>query len=429
MLKKSFFIFSSKLASIVLGLILNVVISRALGVEDRGAFAVLLLVPAILSILFRGGAEVSIIHYLKINKDLKTKIFSNSIYLSIFLSIISIVVFSIVNHFFKPAALEKINPDLIKLAAWLTPFEIIYIYISMTFLGIDNFKMYNVSNVITPIINAIILIIVTFNGKINLHTALYTYFLTYIVRLLITIYNLPADLKIPTMPDKNILKNLLSYGVKGYIGNVFDFLILRFDMFIVTTMLGLKATGIYSIAIICERILIIPDSFALATITSQENYDDIQGVLNACNNLNILMSTITVMGILCSKMFFTIVFGKVFSEAWQPFSILMIGYYFLSVTKPIKTYITVKSGTPQISSYGSALALITNIIIIYILVPIWGMNGAAISTTISNLVYSATLVYYFSKKTGISPLKLLSPKKENFLELKAKFLNLKLKRA
>jgi O-antigen/teichoic acid export membrane protein len=90
-----------------------------------------------------------------------------------------------------------------------------------------------------------------------------------------------------------------------------------------------------------------------------------------------------------------------FSAALIPLKILLPGMAFLALGKIMSSYLAGK-GKPGLQSYAIFIALLIAILTNLILIPLYGIIGAAIATTSSFLIYFLLMCYLLKKYTNIS---------------------------
>ena len=113
----------------------------------------------------------------------------------------------------------------------------------------------------------------------------------------------------------------------------------------------------------------------------------------------ITLLLLTIMVLLPQRVYIFL-FGAGFAGARVVVLILAPGMLFTSVTMIISHYFS-GIGLPRYSMYGSAAGLVLTVSIGFILIPILGINGAALTTTLSYLVGMCYLIFAFVRKTGI----------------------------
>jgi O-antigen/teichoic acid export membrane protein len=88
--------------------------------------------------------------------------------------------------------------------------------------------------------------------------------------------------------------------------------------------------------------------------------------------------------------------GKDFSRGYTPLIILAVGQ-FVRLSSGTSSVILTYTGQEKVMGYLSVGTLITNAILNFFLIRAYGINGAAIATTL-NLIFSNALIYYLVQK-------------------------------
>ena len=101
-------------------------------------------------------------------------------------------------------------------------------------------------------------------------------------------------------------------------------------------------------------------------------------------------------GIACTVLI-PIVYGEDYSGAILPTIILFLGILFASIGKISASYFQ-SSGEPKIHLYITFIVFLINIVMNWIMIPLVGISGAAIASTISYTAYGILYVVVFIKK-------------------------------
>jgi len=178
-----------------------------------------------------------------------------------------------------------------------------------------------------------------------------------------------------------------------------------------TIMLGYFTTsqevGIYNVAMPTARLLtMILGVFGLIFVpVASEMFSR-----NYIENLREIYSSVTkwifsiviplfLLMILYSESIIRIMFSNDYIEGALAMKILAFGYFIVCVTGPTSQILHVYGRTPLVM-YGSFLGAVTNFILNFFLIPIYGINGAAVATSFSLALMNAlnlVFVYRISK--------------------------------
>lgn len=99
-----------------------------------------------------------------------------------------------------------------------------------------------------------------------------------------------------------------------------------------------------------------------------------------------------VVALIYNKEIITLLFGKSYLQSAPSFAVLVIGYFIYSLATPTNSILKVIEKTEYIM-VNTIISTLLNIILNYLFIPLWGMLGAAIASTISLTIWS--LMSYF----------------------------------
>ena len=117
-------------------------------------------------------------------------------------------------------------------------------------------------------------------------------------------------------------------------------------------------------------------------------------------------------------LFIPIAYGKEFTEALRPFQILVIAVTIYSFHKIIATYY-VAIGKVRLIFLYSIITLFMNTTLSYLLVPIFGLKGAAIGTFFSYLFVTIVIFCQFKKDTERPFIDFVIPTSHDIQKLKS----------
>ncbi len=203
----------------------------------------------------------------------------------------------------------------------------------------------------------------------------------------------------PLAPDVASLIESLRYGLRLFPGRIANWLHFRIDILIVSSLVGLSGVGIYAVSVRWAEVLWLVglgvQSAAIHRIasgTKKAGYDFTIRVFW----IVLLMTSVAgaLLGIVASPLV-RILYGPEFEAAVLPLLLLVPGVVAWDSSRVLSNYIAYNRARPEtpaaIAVAGAACNLVTNLYA----VPRWGINGAALTTSITySLVFVATLVLF-----------------------------------
>lgn len=136
---------------------------------------------------------------------------------------------------------------------------------------------------------------------------------------------------------------------------------------------------------------------------TQENFERLDSLYKTSTRwVAHLTFPLVVFYLLFGKDFIQVIFGKQYVVAWVALAILTIGMYSRVVAGPNGMTIKAINRTQEdlLASFG---ALLTNAVLNYLLIPLYGIAGAAAATMTGYLVYNTVDLLIIYKYTGITP--------------------------
>jgi len=247
----------------------------------------------------------------------------------------------------------------------------------------------------------LLIIIILLNPK-SYNIVVNSYFysiLTQGILLAIAFIYLNKSFQLISLPDKSSLKLLLNYSLVALTSNVIFFFVYRIDYWFVKYNVESCTPddlGNYIQASkLGQMMLIVPQIFAsvifphTASGASKNNITESIHIFFRIF-LQVLIVALIVVSII-GNWLFPAVFGITFNKMTMPVLLLLPGIFSLSVLCLLSAYFG-GVGKVKINVIGGVYALIIVIIGNLIFIPLYGIIGAAI---VSSIGYSVNLVYSF----------------------------------
>jgi O-antigen/teichoic acid export membrane protein len=186
-------------------------------------------------------------------------------------------------------------------------------------------------------------------------------------------------------PSAELLREELRFGGRAILGTVAERLQFRADSFIVNAVDGVRATGIYSVTSgLAETLWYVPN--ALGTVMFSRAVDpkaDAGRIAAVLTRTTIAVALVTAIpAFALGPRLVRFVYGSAFSDAGVALRLILPGIVAYSVVAVLSRYI-VGRGRPGVGTLVLLAGLALNIVTNLILVPRFGINGAAASSSIS----------------------------------------------
>lgn len=245
---------------------------------------------------------------------------------------------------------------------------------------------------VNGIINALIILLASLLFLVWLDFGITGYLLSYIVGytlsslFLIIRGEVWKDISLKNV-DLHISKEMIQYSIPLMPNSFMWWVINSANRYVITGFLGLSANGIFAVASKIPSLLnvvysIFFQAWQMSAIEEYESKDKSKFYSNVFNVFSFLMFLATSVILLLLKILISILAEKSYFEAWKYVPFLLLGIVFSSFAGFLGTnYIAAKKTGGVFKT--SVIGAIVNIVILLLLVPRIGINGAAIATMVS----------------------------------------------
>lgn len=411
-LRGSLFVFIASVITAFLGYFTRIILARELTVEDYGLFfAVFSFVSFLL--FFRdlglGSALVKHLAEFKAKKqfnEIKTGIFA------VFISLLILsAIFGLVLYFMAPALSQNYFKD--SRAEFILYFFIAYIFFSALFLflgnifqGFQNIKTFSLMEPIRCTI-VFIIIILLLKWDYGIIAPVIAYTISWLAVFLVFIplaWYAFAFLKYKIRNMRQITKQLYMFGMAVALTQIGAKVISRIDTLMLTYFTSLTDVGIYN-AVQPTALLFLffsgsvtPALYPLVSeLWAKNDRKRLNEGIRLLHKYSFVITMPALLSVLVfSSLFLKLTFGEQYALGSTALQILLVGIIFLLVATVNNTVLSA-IGKPQAVTKAFIIVAILNVLLNLILIPLFGMNGASISTSISYLLLLAVSTRYIAK--------------------------------
>ena len=201
----------------------------------------------------------------------------------------------------------------------------------------------------------------------------------------------------------SVIRSIISVSFFAQAAAVMYYLYYRLGIFVLNFVSGYFAVGIFSVGVnIAEFILLASQSLALVGYSRISNTDDrgyakkITVVLTKFGFL--ITAAITLIMLVLPPWIYGLVFGKDFVTVPHVLITMSPGIVAFGTSIIIFNYFA-GVGKNYVNAAAAFAGVCSNVVLCYLLVPVFGINGAGISSSISFIIMSAILISVFFSET------------------------------
>lgn len=401
--KNVFVSLSTKVFLFLISTAINITMARMLGPEGKGVYTLTLLVGSTLFTLGNFGLTSSVTYFTSKGKhelkDIVSAVLTLSLITGIGLSTLTILII----HNFSIPFLKGVNPLFITLIVLSLPFTLAYSYLGSVFLGKQKITLFNLIQLIERLVVLVVFFILFLFSSHWIVNAVSSSITSAIVSCIITLIFVSKMTKIRLGIKRIVLSAMTKYGAKVYFANMMLFGERKLDVFILNFFLNPAAVGYYSLATgIAEFLRYIPQTASLVLfpkIASSSKAQAKEYTPKVCRHIIFLMTLgCLVMGCL-SELIINVVYGKAFLPALPVVWVFLPGMVFFAMTKVFLSDLLGR-GKPMFATVASFVGVFSSVLLNFLLIPKWGMFGAAAAGVISYFLTAMVLFVFYIKVSG-----------------------------
>jgi O-antigen/teichoic acid export membrane protein len=389
--------FSTELGMHILSFVTTIVIVRNLSTADFGIFSLLISFSLTLCYFSTLGLPQAVVYFIGKRKEPLEKIVS----LSLFLFLCIAISIATIGYAFKGYPLNSFLKELP--GHYFLPLLILFFftlldsYLLSIIRGIQNFLLFNIRRLLTSVGNLLgICFLLLFFGLslgsvVTVFICISVAFTVWFFFKVISITSFRLYLNWATV------KSFFTYGIKSYLQILAGHLIYQIDLYIIAYLLGAKQIAFYSIAVgIATLLWYLPNTVGVVlfpALSSEDNEKDIH-IFSAlvCRHTLVTTSLGAICLALIGKYLILLFYGAQYIRSVNAMLLILPGVVAMSIYKILTRNFSSRN-RQQVSIMAATISLIVNICLNFAWIPKYGIEGAALASTVSYIFAGAILVF------------------------------------
>ncbi|MCF6297790.1 MAG: flippase [Flavobacteriaceae bacterium] len=401
--------FVFKIIGLILAYLVLIIITKKFGSEAFGRYSIVITVAQIIVIIFTFGFPSVLIKLLNDKNHFDEKLKSDFLIKIIRVTFISSLFVSISLYFISDIiSINVFNDNLLSqyfklLSLFIVPLMLHEVLLNY-FRGLNDFKKYNIFLFVLPPLFFIIIFYLLNLNQYHEITTIKSY--GFGISLVFVIeFILYKQLKFSNL-KKCDAKKIFKLSFPMMISGAILFLLNWTDVFMLGAMVTSKEVGIYNLAFkiasVGLLIIIVINVVIGSKISELYNKNDLAALKNTINKSTQLITVLTVPLIFLIIYFSEEIlgfFGDDFIEGKITLILLSLGVLINAISGNVDQVLNMTNNQSVMKNI-TIFTLFVNVILNLILIPIYGMNGAAFASLISNIFLNLVSIYFIKKKLG-----------------------------
>lgn len=400
----------SKILFVVVGIFHAAFLARFLGPELKGVSASIASIVSIGSVVITVGIHQAFPYYRKqdLSQSFLNKFCTNVLFVYTFLWIVAFVLFVSINANIIVRGSILLIP--------LFGYETIINYVFL----IEASKKRNIVNIVASFIETAALCVFWLVLKPNNLLMLVGLSLAVIFRAFFSTVLLKFRINLKYISIKYLVE-LFKFGFLPMVALLLTILNSRVDILMLNAIdsVSIAQIGIYSVgAGLAEKALLIPDAIREILLGKLVAGKGVSEISAACRIGSFISIVITIGILFLGNFAISLLYGIEYADAYSVTLISSIGAVFMVYIKMISQYNIVHK-KQLTNALLLSVSVAVNVIFNLILIPKFGINGAAIATLIGHFVSGACFIVFFVKKSTAKLNEILFIKRQDLKTLKS----------
>ncbi len=409
-------VFSTNILFLAFSVATSLLSAWALGAEGRGELVVITMWLFVFTLFGTLGLPYAHRYWAAKNPEWNSEIFSNTI---VYTLAASFLIFA-VGWLAVPNLISEQKPEVI----WMTQLFLLNVPVILLnellrgqLEGAKLFGWLGIARIGFIGTQAISYIVLYSLGSLTLINALIIIVFSQILTAVLMFSGVWVKLRPKWRLNLKIFGKEIHYGIRSYFGIVTEFAVWRLDQIMLTALASSTIIGLYAVAVAIAEI-----SATLASSISDSLMPEVAGSKDKKQALLLLARSLRVtfyaqMSALipfwiAAPYLLQYVFGEEFVAATMALRLLFIGSIIWSAGLILISGLN-GFGNPGLSTVARVASAVTTVITLLLILPIWGMVGAAVSSILGYSVMFVIALICVLRTQNISFREFLRPRKDD----------------
>jgi O-antigen/teichoic acid export membrane protein len=399
----------------------SILVARGLGPVGRGEYYLPITAAAVAVVLVHLGLEGANTFFVSQRRYTLRQVAAASTLLAPISGLIGAAGLIVLYALTRDSLLQGVSWEAFIVAPALLPIQVHMLWAINVFTLGGRVVKAQIAQFVGALLQFLLLVPLVLTDRLTVVSALATYAVFIAVPWFLLVVGSRSFAPLRPAADWALVRQLVGFGLKLQVGQVFFYLLFRADILLINLMLGTREVGIYSLTVILgEAVMLLTLPLVLATLPLQASMTiadagalsfkatRFNGILAAA--LSALLAATLWLGI-------PLAYGDDFADAYPALMALLPGIIALSMARPLGNWL-VRQDRPWVLTAFGTVAFAINIVLTVVLLPVVGIIGASIASSIAYIVLAGSMIVWGLKSARLSAREALVPSRADYASLR-----------
>ena len=414
MLKRNIkLVFSTNALMLASGVVTSLLSAWALGPSGRGDLMVVLMWPAIFSMVAQIGLPQAYRFWVAKRPECVSALFSNGLIFTLVMGLLTLWLAELL----VPHLIGERSPEVLRLTRIYLLVIPIHLLTDLTRGLLEGARRFTWVGALRLILFGVQLasyIVLWWIGKLTVASASYTMLASLTASLIVSLIAVGSELRPQWQPSFSELKTTLRYGVRDYPGILTEFVNWRLDLMMLVGMASSGALGLYVVAL---RLADITSTLAgsvgdalLPEVAASKNTDQATLVVTRSLRLTLCAHLLILVPLwIAAPYILRFAYGENFVEVTNVLRLLMFASVVWSAGAIVISGLN-GLGYPGLSAIARIAAAVVMVVSLVTLLPRRGIQGAALSSIAGYSVMFLVALFWLLRRSQITLWECLRPR-------------------
>ena len=405
-------IFGGQIAMVAVGIVNGVIMARWLGASGRGTLQILMLMPIVLANFVKLGIPQASVYYMRRRGASAADVASNSIWIACVTGGLAVGVCWMWRDWLLARFLKQAPPELLLPSLCLIPFMLLQFYLLGVAQAQQRFREYNLRQIAPNVLSLFGLIVTLVVLHMGVAGAVWVQVAIQVLMTVWMVVRVHREAHLHLRWTGALARGMLAFGRKSYVQTLAATLHLRIDQFMCAYFLMPADVGLYAVAVnlggLLDKIADAVGTVMFPRLAGLGDSEAHAATTRVCRH-TLFVLALGAAGLALIAPQLPRIYGRDYPGMVVPLLVLLPGMLPSGLYQLLTRYFTSRA-RQEVNIAAAGIAVVLNVALNWVLIPRYGILGAALANGVSYGTAAVVLLVAFVRESGLSVSETLVPR-------------------